>query len=248
LAASLTHTLAGYHQLALEAAMRGTEADPDLALAHIAAARAAAELGDTPQTLAALDAALKLAPAAAAPNLLRGEAAMAMGDLPRAVQHFQQVLEVEDNASAALRLGLIADEMGEDDMAIAAYERLIDTAPESFTGYNQLAWFLATRERDLPRALELAQKADALMPGNASINDTIGWILHLQGDTAAGIAYLRRSFQIAGWGIPDIGLHLAQAELSLGNDAAARALLSVLAKRPEGDPQGDTARDVLKGL
>lgn len=248
LVATLTHGLGGYHRLAHAAALRATGADPGLALAHVIGARAAAELGDGAAMLTALERALDLAPAGAAPHLQRGEAAMAMGDLARAISHFERVLEVTDSAGAALRLGLVADRLGEDAQAEAAYERLIRITPQSFIGYNQLAWFLAERKRDLDRALGLARQADTLMPGNASIQDTIGWILHLQGDTETGVNYLRRSFEIAGWDIPEVGLHLAQAELALGNRAEARDLLQVLANRPEEDPHGQQAREILKNL
>lgn len=248
LTAALTHDLEGYHKLADAAALRATEAASDLALAHVIRARSAASLGDGSEMLAALERALELAPAGAAPNLLRGEAAVSMGDLPRAIEHFERVLEVTDSAGAALRLGLVADRLGEDERVELAYERLIRITPRSYIGYNQLAWFLASRERDLDRALELARQADELMPENASIQDTIGWILHLQGDTEAGVAYLRRAFEIAGWEIPAIGLRLARAELTLGHRAEARDLLQTLAERPQNDENGQQAREILESL
>lgn len=248
LAAALTHTLGDYHRLSHEATIRATEADPDLALAHVLRAKAAAELRETEDMLASLDQALNLAPAGVAPNMQRGEVAMSMGDLTVAIRHFEQVLEVADIANAALRLGLAADGLGEDTKAEAAYERLIRIEPQSFVGYNQLAWFLAERERDLDRALALAKKADRLMPDNASIQDTIGWVLHLKGDTATGVEYLRRSFDISGWERPEIGLHLAEVEMSLGNRQAAQELLSMLAERPEHDTHGQKAREILESF
>lgn len=248
LAVALTYSLTDYHRLAYQTAKRATEIDPDLALAHVLRARTAAELRDTKDMLTSLDKALKLAPTGVAPNLQRGEAAMALGDLPLAIRHFEVVLNLADSSSAALRLGLVAERLGEMAKAEAAYEHLIRITPDSFVGYNQLAWLLAEQERDLDRALELARKADTLMPENASIQDTIGWILHLKGDTLSGIEYLRRSFDIAGWDIPVIGLHLAQAEISLGNQDAARSLLNVLAERPEDDPYGERAREILQAL
>lgn len=248
LTAALTHDLEGYHQLADTAALQAIEAAPDLALAHVIRARSAASLGDGDGMLEALERALDLAPEGAAPNLLRGEAAMSIGDLPRAIEHFERVLEVTDSAGAALRLGLVADRLGEDERAERAYERLIQITPRSYIGYNQLAWFLASREHDLDRALDLARQANEMMPENASIQDTIGWILHLQGDTETGVVYLRRAFEIAGWEMPSIGLRLARAELTLGHRAEARDLLQVLAERPQDDENGQQARKILESL
>jgi len=248
LAAAMTHSIWAYHRLAHEAAARAIAADPDLALAHLFRARSAAELRDFETMLDALDRGLELAPDSVALNRQRGEAAMSMGQLPKAVAHFRKVLAVADDAGAALRLGLVADRLGEDAQAEAAYERLIRIEPENFLGYNQLAWFLAERERELDRALDLARRADSLRPGNASIQDTLGWILHLQGESEAAAPHLRRAFEIAGWEIPGIGFHLAQVELAIGNTEAARELFETLAARPKDAPHARAAREMLGRL
>jgi putative PEP-CTERM system TPR-repeat lipoprotein len=73
---------------------------------------------------------------------------------------------------------------------------------------NNLANVLA-RQGDA-RALETAQQAYALAPNNATIQDTLGWILVQRGDLDAGLRHLREA-RLRSPQDPEIRYHLASA-------------------------------------
>lgn len=238
-----------YHLPALEAFQAAAKADPQLVLPQLLRAFAAAQIGQQEEVTVALKAALRLAPGSYSANLLLAEHAVAKGNLPEALPLLATAVSVIEEPGAVIRLGIVADTLGKDDLALANYEKFIVLQPESPIGYNQLAWFLASRDLDLPRAMTLAQKADALLPGNASINDTIGWIYHRQGDHRKAAEHLRAAFETAGWSIPIIGFHLAQVEQSLGNLARTRELLAeIVARGANAFEFSEQARRMLDNL
>lgn len=214
-----------YHLPALQAFRSAVESDPELALPHILQALAAAQLGRRDEVEASLEPALGLAPRSYSANLLLAEIAMSKGDLQRALSLLETAVSVVEAPGTVMRLGIVAEALGRDELALESYEKFVSLQPDSFIGHNQLAWFLASRERELDRAMKFARKAVKLNPGNASINSTIGWIYHLKGDHRKAATHMRKAFEIAGWSNPIIGFHLAKVEQSLGNQSRARELL-----------------------
>lgn len=228
---------------------KAVTADPELALARIFRALAAAQLGDNTVVLESLNAALSLAPQSYSANLLRAEYALQRGDLHTALPLMEKAIEAAKEPDLVLRAGLVAEALGDTQQARQRYEQYVDLAPDSFIGLNQLAWFLASQGESLDRALALARRADAIRPGNASILDTIGWIHYLGGDYEAAVGYLRTALEIAGWSQPLIGFHLAQAEMAAGNTAEARHLLRrITAAGPEAYEFSAAAAELLDSL
>ena len=80
---------------------------------------------------------------------------------------------------------------------------------------------------DLPKAREFAERAVSIAPGNASIADTLGWILLAQGDTEKALNQLQAA-SAALPGNPDIRYHLAVALDRVGRTGDARTLLEQL--------------------
>jgi putative PEP-CTERM system TPR-repeat lipoprotein len=109
--------------------------------------------------------------------------------------------------------------------AIAQYQQLLQDHPDNPVILNNLAWaYQQVKDR---RALETAQRAHELMPDDASIADTFGWILVQQGSVKRGVEVLRRAAATA----PDtaeIRYHLAQALLKTGDRPSAKAELERL--------------------
>jgi len=79
--------------------------------------------------------------------------------------------------------------------AISTYETILTNNPQDPVALNNLAWML--KDRDLPRALELAEQAAELQPNSAPILDTYGWLLHLSGDRTAALEHLERAASLA---------------------------------------------------
>ena len=96
-----------------------------------------------------------------------------------------------DNPAAQMAL---ADELlknGDNIQASTMYEQVIMRRPNFVPALNNLAWLL--RERDLKRALELSEQALNLAPDDASVLDTHGWLLHLDGKHQLARNHLERA-------------------------------------------------------
>ena len=110
---------------------------------------------------------------------------------------------------------------------------------------NNLAISLQ-HEKD-PRALDYAEKANALAPNNASIMDTLGWILVEQRDTKRGIPILQKAITLA----PDLSelrYHLAVALSRTGDHAEARKELKQLLASGENFSNREEANTLLKKI
>lgn len=116
--------------------------------------------------------------------------------VPRILQQWK-----EAEPDSRRRLLFMAEEhqrQGDEAGAIAAYEQLLEQNPEDPVAMNNLAWLL--KDKELPRAAALAERAAQLQPNSAAIIDTYGWLLHLQGDDEAALVQLERAAELA----PDV--------------------------------------------
>ena len=80
------------------------------------------------------------------------------------------------DTAAPLFLGMIAELRGAMQEAITYYEAVLELDPYHAVALNNLAYILAETTADLDRALTLAQRARSLLPEDANIADTLGWI------------------------------------------------------------------------
>lgn len=92
------------------------------------------------------------------------------------------------------------------------YEAVIQRRYDTPLALNNLAWLL--RETDTNRALDLARRASELVPQNAAILDTHGWILHLAGRHQEAVAELEKAHELAPEN-DDIRRHLETARQQL---------------------------------
>jgi Tfp pilus assembly protein PilF len=110
---------------------------------------------------------------------------------------------------------------------------------------NNLA-LLYQKEKD-PRALQLAEKAYSIVPDNAAVLDTLGWLLVEQGNSSRGIPLLQKASSLAA-GLPDIRYHLVQALMKAGEKAKARGELEQLLASGKPFANTDEARALLAQL
>lgn len=109
------------------------------------------------------------------------------------------------------------------------FETLIQVFPDQPVLLNNLAWVY--NELDDPRAADTAARANELMPDNANILDTLGWIQVNIGRPVEAIAPLERAYVLSGE-LPVIGYHLAYAQHASGDTNAARILVGHLRENP----------------
>ncbi len=114
---------------------------------------------------------------------------------------------------------------GEEGAAATELERILDAEPDNFIAANNLAWtyFEAGDER----AVAMARRAYELAPNNASVVDTLGWILVQTGDLEEGTRLLREAVTMSG-GKAEIRYHLAAALVAAGDTNQAKIILRTL--------------------
>ncbi|MCB1923264.1 MAG: PEP-CTERM system TPR-repeat protein PrsT [Gammaproteobacteria bacterium] len=115
---------------------------------------------------------------------------------------------------------------GELQTAVELYRGAIALDPFNVSALNNLA--VAVMGFDVEEALDAANRAYALAPGNAAVLDTLGWIEVQVGNLGAGLARLREALQ-RNEHVPEIHYHLAVAlEESGSRDEAHSALRRAL--------------------
>lgn len=129
--------------------------------------------------------------------------------------------------------------------AIEQYQTVLLQDPKYVPALNNLAW-LYQQEKD-PRALEVAEKANLLVPDNSAILDTLGWILIEKGDTTRGLPILQKATTLAPEAA-EIRYHLALGLVKSGDKTKARKELEQLLATGKTFPQIEEARALLKQL
>lgn len=136
-------------------------------------------------------------------------------------------------------------EDGKTDTAVANYEKVLESAPESIVALNNLAWLYS--EQDDPRALEYAKRAHELAPGRPEISDTYGWILFRAGKLEQALDLLQKA-AAADTVNADIRFHLASALAATGDEQKALEHLDAILSGEASFPSRDAARELQKTL
>jgi len=95
-------------------------------------------------------------------------------------------------------LALIYDSTGEWDESDKLYIDLISSDSTDAQAYNNYAYSLVERNKNMDFALELAQNAIRLEPKSAAYLDTIGWIYFKMDEYDEALRYIRESLSIDG--------------------------------------------------
>ena len=126
----------------------------------------------------------------------------AEAQLLRDFKQWQQAFEVY--AEAAERFpqdsellydqAMMAEKVGRPDEMERLLRRLIAAKPDHHHAYNALGYSLADRGQRLPEAKQLIEKAVELAPGDAYIQDSLGWVEFRLGNTARALDILRAAY------------------------------------------------------
>lgn len=130
--------------------------------------------------------------------------------------------------------------------AMEQYQIVLKQDSKYVPALNNLAW-LYQQEKDLPRALEFAEKANQLAPDSSAILDTLGWILVEQGNTARGLPLLQKAITLT----PDaagIHYHFILGLVKSGDKTKARKELEQLLATGKTFSQIEEAKSLLKQL
>lgn len=177
----------------------------------------------------------------------RLHAVLVAGAAPGEADKFADGWLKEHARDLQFRLYLAEAATARKDFATASkhYRILVDAQPNNPAILNNLAWSLA-KNKD-PKAIEYAEKANALAPDQPALMDTLGVLLVDKGDAARGLDLLRKALGLAPQNA-EIRFNLAKSLLKAGKKEDAKKELDELARLGEKFPeQGEVAR-LLKGL
>src|SRR5262249_11949206 len=119
----------------------------------------------------------------------------------------QIVAQKPNDPMPLMRLAMLEERRGQYDKARAGYERVLAINPNFSAALNNLAYLYAERFNDLDRAATTAEKARALLPGDPSTADTLGWILVRKRQLPRARTLLQESAVKLG-AIPEVSYHL----------------------------------------
>ncbi len=143
-------------------------------------------------------------------------------------------------------LALLRAGQGRDEEADSLFEILVGFDRNDPSRLNSYAWSLAERNRNLPRALDLARRAADLAPSDPYIADTHGWVLYRLGRCDEAVESLRDAMRL-GYRGEGARYRLGLALVCAGKSDEGLALLrSALEADPES-PHATEARRLLGG-
>jgi tetratricopeptide (TPR) repeat protein len=129
---------------------------------------------------------------------------------------------------------LASEKMGD----IAAVERdlraILDQDSDNAAALNALGYSLANHSTRYEEAQNLIERALALQPNDASIMDSLGWVLYRRGQPVEALAQLRRAAALLT--DPEVAAHLGEVLWSMGDPEQARAVWRDALRQHPDDP------------
>ena len=157
------------------------------------------------------------------------------------------VAKKTNDVGALMQIGMIHNELTNFAAARGAYEKLLAINPRFISALNNLAYLYSEKFGLLDQAYELAERARQLLPYEAHIADTLGWILYKKGKYPRALGLLQES---AGKlpAEPEVQLHLGMTHYMLGEEEPARIALQQAVQSNQDFPGKEDGRRRLAML
>lgn len=169
--------------------------------------------------------------------------------LLRDAKRYAEALEVLErllksnpgNAELLYDSALVADRLDKMALVEERLRQVIALQPENAHAYNALGYTFAERNMRLDEARELVARALALLPDDAFIIDSMGWVLYRQGDLAGALIQLQKAYGLRQ--DPEIAAHMGEVLWALGRQDEARRVLREAARK---DPDNEALAATVK--
>ena len=148
-----------------------------------------------------------------------------------------------DNTDLLYEHAMAAEKINRIDVVEASLRKVIKLKPDHAHAYNALGYTFADRNERLTEARELIEKALTLMPDDAFILDSMGWVLFRLGRLREALDYLQRAYTLRPDG--EIAAHLGEVLWMDGQQEDAR---KVWADALREHPQNEALQNTIKRL
>jgi len=196
-----------------------------------------AAAGDLAHARESLEAAHRADTGYTAPEIALAEIDRRQNRLDDARRRLAAVLgRAPDDIGAMLLAAAIEDQAGDHAAAAARYRDVLARDSGNVIAMNNLGAELATSDPD--EALNFAQRALELAPGNPAVQDTLGWIYYRKGIYSTAARYLKSAVEAEP--NPRRRYHLALCYLKTGEPRLGAELLrTVMREDPTLVQPGD---------
>jgi len=169
------------------------------------------------------------------------------GDYNKALNYLDSVVGSNDRLFKAHSMrGDIYYQMGRTDDAVDNYRQALKLNQEYVPALNNLAMIYLDDSKTASVALRLAYKAYVQVPWNASVMDTFGYALAVNGKKDEAVSVLEKVANVQKDN-PIVNYHLGYAYYKAGKKKQARELLKLVAECTECENASD-ARKLLKKI
>jgi tetratricopeptide (TPR) repeat protein len=221
--------------------------DPNLPAGHYWEGKVLAAEGKWDLAEPELQKTLQIDPNFSAAYDLLVQSYLATNKVSQAINELQAQLARTPNAQALLTLALLYERTGNFPQARDVYEKLLAINPNFVLALNNLAYLYTEHLNNLDKAYELARKARQLVGQDASVGDTLGWVLYKRGDYQQALPILQESAEKAPDN-PEIQFHLGMAAYVMGQADLARVALKKAASAAKDFPSKDESKRRLTML
>ncbi|HLZ99862.1 MAG TPA: tetratricopeptide repeat protein, partial [Steroidobacteraceae bacterium] len=162
-----------------------------------------------------------------APEILAARARMdaESGDLTQATAVLTRAeAEYPDSVELRYAKASLSEEHGQVADALRELKTVAALRPNDPAALNAYGYTLADNRRQLPVARRLIERAHAAAPKNASILDSMGWVLFRQGHGEEALPYLNAAYADDHDG--DVAAHLGEVLWHLGRRSDAERIWS----------------------
>jgi uncharacterized protein (TIGR03790 family) len=184
----------------------------------------------------------------AAHAFLRAESRLARDDAAGARAALEEAVTLAPRSVIAqVQLAGLYERDERWDDAIARYRAVLAVSPREVVALNNLAYTLAERKQRPGDALPFAERAQALMPRDGSVADTLAWTYHLLGRHADAMRLSTLAVSLAPRNA-EVMLNRATILLANGDKPGARVALDAALKLDASLESRDRVAKIRAGL
>ncbi len=142
-------------------------------------------------------------------------------------------------------LGDVYNKLKEHEKSDRSYDKALKLKPDDAYVLNNYSYYLTLRMENLPKAKEMAAKANELMPDKASFQDTYGWVLFKMGDYENAEKWLKKAIDNDNKNSPVLLEHYGDVLFKLGRKTDA---MKYWIKAKENTKEGETTESLQEKI